>query len=69
MTPALEYDGIGIEEATQLTQRKYEAISTCCRTSKVLADGPHWRPRIYSTTNPGGIGHRWYFRMFSTGAI
>jgi hypothetical protein len=55
----LEYDVIGIEEATQLTLRKYEDISTCCRTSK-----PDWRPRIYSTTNPGGIGHQWYFEKF-----
>ena len=55
----LEYDLIGVEEATQLTPRKYEDISTCCRTSK-----PHWRPRIYSTTNPGGIGHQWYLDKF-----
>ena len=55
----LEYDVIGIEEATQLTLRKYEDISTCCRTSKT-----NWRPRIYSTTNPGGLGHQWYFDKF-----
>jgi hypothetical protein len=54
----LEYDVIGIEEATQLTARKYEDISTCCRTSKP------WRPRIYSTTNPGDIGHQWYLEKF-----
>jgi phage terminase large subunit len=55
----LEYDVIGIEEATQLTLRKYEDISTCCRTSKT-----NWRPRLYSTTNPGDIGHQWYFEKF-----
>lgn len=55
----LEYDVIGIEEATQLSARKYADISTCCRTSK-----PNWRPRLYSTTNPGGIGHQWYFEKF-----
>ena len=55
----LEYDLVGIEEATQLTSRKYEDISTCCRTSR-----PDWRPRIYSTTNPGDIGHQWYFDKF-----
>src|ERR1035437_5283085 len=55
----LEYDVIAIEEATQLTLRKYEDISTCCRTSK-----PDWRPRIYTTTNPGGIGHQWYLDKF-----
>jgi hypothetical protein len=55
----LEYDVIGIEEATTLTSRKYQDISTCCRTSK-----PNWRPRIYSTTNPGGVGHVWYRTKF-----
>ncbi len=55
----LEYDLIGVEEATTLTQRKYEDIKTCCRTSK-----PNWRPRIYSTTNPGGVGHQWYHSLF-----
>ena len=55
----LEYDVIGIEEATTLTARKYLDISTCCRTSK-----PDWRPRIYSTTNPGGVGHGWYRTRF-----
>jgi phage terminase large subunit len=55
----LEYDIIGIEEATTLTHRKYTDISTCCRTSK-----PNWRPRIYSTTNPGGVGHAWYKKLF-----
>jgi hypothetical protein len=50
---------IGVEEATTLTSRKYQDISTCCRTSK-----PNWRPRIYSTTNPGGVGHAWYRARF-----
>ncbi|MGZ5529833.1 MAG: hypothetical protein ACXWJB_14240, partial [Limisphaerales bacterium] len=39
--------------------RKYQDITTCCRTSK-----PNWRPRIYSTTNPGGVGHGWYRSRF-----
>jgi phage terminase large subunit len=55
----LEYDVIGIEEATTLSSRKHTDITTCCRTSK-----PNWRPRIYSTTNPGGIGHAWYRTRF-----
>jgi hypothetical protein len=57
----LEYDVIGIEEATTLSSRKHTDISTCCRTSK-----PNWRPRIYSTSNPGGIGHAWYKAKFVT---
>jgi len=55
----LEYSVIGIEEATTLTSRKFQDISTCCRTSI-----PNWRPRIYSTTNPGGVGHAWYRTRF-----
>ena len=55
----LEYDVIGVEEATTLSERKVQDISTCCRSSK-----PNWRPRIYSTTNPGGIGHLWYRERF-----
>jgi hypothetical protein len=60
----LEYDVIGIEEATTLSSRKHQDISTCCRSSKVLEDGRRWRPRIYSTTNPGGVGHVWYRNKF-----
>jgi hypothetical protein len=56
----LEYDIIGIEEATTLTSRKQTDIATCCRSSKVWPDGRPWRPRLYSTTNPGGVGHAWY---------
>lgn len=55
----LEYDVIGVEEATTLSKSKYDAIGTCCRTSR-----PDWKPRIYSTTNPGGVGHAWYKKLF-----
>jgi phage terminase large subunit len=53
----LEYDLILVEEATTLSASKRRNILTCLRTSK---DG--WRPRIYYTTNPGGIGHAWFKR-------
>lgn len=55
----LEYDVIGVEEATTLTKSKYDAIGTCNRTSR-----PGWRPRMYTTTNPGGVGHGWYRQRF-----
>jgi phage terminase large subunit len=55
----IEYDVILVEEATTLTSRKYRDVSTCCRTSKA-----GWRPRIYSTTNPGNTGHQWYKARF-----
>lgn len=48
----LEYDLIIVEEAGTLTKSKITAIRTCLRTSK-----PNWRPRMYLTTNPGGVGH------------
>jgi hypothetical protein len=60
----LEYDLIGIEEATTLTSRKHTDIVTCCRSSKLWPDGRPWRPRVYSTTNPGGVGHAWYRAKF-----
>src|SRR5206468_12420989 len=62
----LEYDSIGIEEATTLTATKYKYIRSCNRSSKLLPDGTPWRPRIYSTTNPGGVGHVWYRDLFVT---
>lgn len=55
----LEYDAIGLEEATTLTRTKRDDIATCLRTSK-----PGWRPRMYSNANPGGVGHAWYKAMF-----
>ena len=56
----LEYDVIGVEEATTLTEGKYKAIRTTNRSSS------GFRPRIYSTTNPGGVGHAWYKKRFVT---
>jgi phage terminase large subunit len=55
----LEYDVIGTEEATMLSSRKYQAVQSVNRSSK-----PGWRPRLYNSTNPGGIGHVWYKNMF-----
>jgi phage terminase large subunit len=55
----LEYDVIAVEEATTLSSAKYKMIRTCLRTSK-----PDWRPRMYSSTNPGGVGHAWYRGLF-----
>lgn len=55
----LEYDLIIIEEATTLTLTKYRTLRDSNRTSK-----SNWRPRIYTTTNPGGVGHAWYKQTF-----
>lgn len=59
----LEYDIIVIEEATTLSERKYRDIKTCNRSSKMFG-GRQWRPRMYLTTNPGGIGHAWFKKRF-----
>lgn len=48
----IEYDVIIVEELNQLTQEKYTKLRGSLRTSK-----PTWRPRMYTSFNPGGIGH------------
>jgi len=54
-----EYDVILVEELTQLTLNKFLDIVSCLRTSK-----PGWRPRLYATTNPEGIGFTWVKRLW-----
>lgn len=48
----VEYDIIIIEELNQLTDGKYAKLRGSLRTSK-----PNWRPRMYTSFNPGGLGH------------
>jgi phage terminase large subunit len=55
----IEYDLIVIEEATTLSLVKYRALRDSNRTSK-----QGFRPRIYATTNPGGVGHGWFKATF-----
>lgn len=55
----LEYDIIVIEEATTLTISKYKTLRDSNRTSK-----QGFRPRIYCSTNPGGVGHAWFKDRF-----
>lgn len=54
-----EYDVIGFEEATHFKEEWMVFISTSLRTTK-----QHFRPRIYYTCNPGGIGHGYIKRLF-----
>jgi len=49
----IEYDGIVIEEGTQLSGEKREKIRGSLRTSR-----SDWRPRLYESANPGGVGHK-----------
>lgn len=55
----IEYDVIVIEEATTLSLAKYRALCDSNRTSK-----QGFRPRIYASTNPGGVGHSWFKSTF-----
>jgi phage terminase large subunit len=55
----IEYDLIVIEELTTLSKTKYQALVDSNRSSK-----PGFRPRIYATFNPGGIGHAWVKALF-----
>ena len=50
----IEYDLIIVEELTQLSEEKYNKLRGSLRTSK-----PNWRPRMYTSFNPGGVGHTW----------
>ncbi len=53
-----EYDVIALDEATQLTERQFSALSACLRG----ANG--YPKRMYLTCNPGGVGHGWVKRLF-----
>lgn len=54
-----EYDVIGFEEATHFKEEWMVFISTSLRTTK-----SNFRPRIYYTCNPGGVGHAYIKRLF-----
>jgi len=55
----IEYDVIVIEECTQISETKKNAIRGSLRTSK-----HNWRPRVYVSTNADGIGLFWFKKMF-----
>lgn len=55
----IEYDLIVVEELTTLSKTKHQALLDSNRSSK-----PGWRPRLYATFNPGGIGHAWVKKLF-----
>lgn len=54
----VEYDVLAVEELTQLTERTYKTLRLSARSSK------SWRPRVYATFNPLGIGHMWVKKRF-----
>ena len=53
-----EYDVIGIDEATQLTEFQFQTLKGCLRGAN------RFPKRMYLTCNPGGVGHGWVKRLF-----
>ena len=55
----IEYDLMGIEEINQLTEERVKKLRGSLRTSK-----DNWRPRLYCSFNPGGVGHGYVKKTF-----
>ena len=55
----IQYDFIAIEELNQLSEDKVERLRGSLRTAKT-----NWRPRLYASFNPGGIGHQFVKNLF-----
>lgn len=53
-----EYDVIAIDEATQLSEEKFQVFKACLRGVNPCPK------RMYLTCNPGGVGHAWVKRLF-----
>lgn len=53
-----EYDVIAIDEATQLSEERFQVFKACLRGVNPCPK------RMYLTCNPGGIGHAWVKRLF-----
>ena len=53
-----EYDVIAIDEATQLSEEKFQVLKACLRGTNPCPK------RMYLTCNPGGVGHAWVKRLF-----
>ncbi|MBQ1820323.1 MAG: phage terminase large subunit [Clostridia bacterium] len=54
-----EYDVIGLEEATHFSESQMQFLTTCNRSVRT-----DFKPRMYYTCNPGGVGHAWVKRLF-----
>jgi phage terminase large subunit len=55
----VEYDGLAGEDINQISGSRYERLLGSVRTSR-----DNWTPRVYLSTNPGGIGHTYYKERF-----
>src|SRR5512139_4034557 len=55
----IEYDGILIDDGQLIGGERHKKILGSLRSSK-----PGWRPRLYITFNPGGVGHAYIVKTF-----
>ncbi|CAK0768394.1 phage terminase large subunit [Gammaproteobacteria bacterium] len=55
----IEYDVIVIEEGTQISGTRIEKLRGSLRTSR-----EDWVPRLYMTTNSGGVGHAYFKQRY-----
>ena len=56
------YEVIGLEEATHFTEFQFQALTESNRASGNMKK--RFKPRMYFTCNPGGVGHEWVKRRF-----
>lgn len=56
------YEVIILEEATHFTEFQFEALTESNRLSGNMKVA--FKPRMYFTCNPGGVGHAWVKRLF-----
>lgn len=56
------YEVIGLEEATHFTEFQFQALTESNRASGNMK--VRFKPRMYFTCNPGGVGHEWVKRRF-----
>ena len=56
------YDVIFMEEATQFTEFQFQCLTESNRSSGLCLKP--FKPRMYFTCNPGGVGHGWVKRLF-----
>lgn len=57
------YEVIGLEEATHFTEKQFMCLTESNRISGEMKN-TGFKPRMYFTCNPGGVGHDWVKRLF-----
>lgn len=66
------YQAIFMDEATQFTETQFMKLKPCLRlesTSEFIKKYPNFKPRMYLTANPGGVGHMWVKLVYRKGPI